>query len=378
IMDRTVVLLLAMVGAAVGLQEVLGVFAAWSVGMGFHPLIALLHFSWPRFYNDVQSWSMPVIVAMPVLFPGKPLANVFCVAALVLEWYVVIATGARGSMLGVSVAVLAAILVIPSIRKTLMQYQFAGLVGGVMLYALVVAGHHQFVGVGPTASETGSITTAQAFDDGSGNFTAALTADRMWTSSGRIDMWRGAMGDVKAHPLLGIGPMNYACQGPVYRAGHPHNFPLQFMSEWGVPSSLLLIPVLGFLLFSLLHRLRTPEEPGDPKVKLAGFLATGVFAAAINSCFSGVLMGPASQVTGVLVSGCLLGLVSTPLQLVSARKGGTVVLAAALIVSLLFLVFAREEITVSELRFEQTPVMDRAIPRFWQNGKVCVLYQKAS
>ncbi|MSQ98248.1 MAG: hypothetical protein EXR85_02970 [Xanthomonadales bacterium] len=143
--DQVAIALLAMVVLAVGMQELLGVFAALSLGLEFHPRIALLHFSWPRFYNQVQTWSMPVIAALPLLFPGRPLAKIFCGAALALGWYVVIATGARGTAVGIAVALLAAVIILPGIRKALIGWQLFGLIAALAIYGLMVVAHQQLV-----------------------------------------------------------------------------------------------------------------------------------------------------------------------------------------------------------------------------------------
>jgi hypothetical protein len=367
--------------------------------MEFHPRIALLHFSWPRFYNQVQAWSMPLIAALPLVFPGKPLAKFFCVAALVLEWYVLIATGARGTMVGVTGALLAAAVFLPATRKTLMQYQLVGLLGGILIYVLVVIGHQHLVGNESAVASAGTPSTPsaaeqvesanksldqdeaiQAMGDSSGSFVEPLTGSRVWTTSGRIDMWRGILNDARTHPVLGIGPMNYACTGPINRAGHPHNFPLQFMAEWGIPAVLLLMFTMAMLVFKLASNLRTHHESIAQDSPLAGYYATGVVAALILACLDGALVMPASQVNGLLVCGCLLGLVTHKPIRRPAKQGSIapapLVLVLALVVSFAFLAFARQEIAVAIVRWEETPVMDRGIPRLWQNGKVCRLYQE--
>ncbi len=408
--DQAALLLLALVAVAVGLQELLGVLAALNSGVEFLPSVALLHFSWPRFYNQVQSWSIPVIAALPLVFPGKPLAKFFCVAALALEWYVVIATGGRGSMVGVGGALLAAVILLPAIRRTLIQYQISGLLGALLIYGLVVFAQQQLVGGGfgthsastlsaPPAAAPGhtaaQVQAIQGTEDGaaivqdapvprrpgmagSGRFLEPLTGQRMWTSSGRIAMWRGTLQDARTHPLLGIGPMNYACTGPLYRAAHPHSFPLQLLAEWGIPAFLLLLPVAGFLFLGLFRMLRNPPAGHAPAMPLAGFLATALLAAVIHAGLSGVLVMPASQVAGVLVGGWLLGTLPAQASLRLSRAPVSLVLISGLVLSLALLGFARQEIAVSERRLEQTAVMDRGIPRLWQNGKVCRLYREAS
>jgi len=394
--DRIVIVLIAMVGVAVGLQELIGVLAAWNSGVEFHPRVALLHFSWPRFYNQVQSWTIPVIAALPFVFPKKQSIWLLCLLSLALNWYVVVATGGRGTAVAVGIAVLFSAIVWPAARKQLLLTNIAGLMLGALIYSLVVIGHTQLKTVNPAAenAQKGSPHTTQsaepAKDNGaksligstaasykSESFTAPLTGERMATSSGRTAMWRGSLADTKAHPWLGIGPMNYACKGPIYRAAHPHSFPMQFLSEWGMPAFVLLLVVGVFIAFKLILTLRSGDETGKSIRFVQVALATGLIAAAIHACLSGVLIMPASQVAGILIAGWLLGaLPVTPKQGLQ-RLPVNAVLILSLLVSFTFLWFAKSEISLHEQRLEQTPAMDRLIPRLWQNGKVCGLYQRS-
>ncbi|MEJ8569616.1 O-antigen ligase family protein [Elongatibacter sediminis] len=375
--DRIALLMLTLLGVCVGMQELVGVAAAWASGLEFHPRIALMHFSWPRFYNQIQSWSIPVIAALPLLFPGKPLARVLCVASLALHWYVVIATGGRGTMLGVVSAIALVSLLASSGRRVLLRYHATGLVTGVLVYAAVAYGHG-LLEPGPSdpnpeqpnvagqSVETPSTLT-------SGKFTEPMTGKRVLTSSGRIAMWREAWHESLESPWLGKGPMNYACHGPVYRAGHPHSMPVQLMYEWGIPAMvLILIATLlaGRRLITHLRQGRSTQAPGRV---LTTALATGVAAAGVHACLSGVLVMPASQLTGVLVGGWLLG--SLPIQGDTGRASlmARLLLISAIALTLLLAAFAHREHAHAGLRLEQTPSMDRLIPRFWQNGKVCAL-----
>jgi hypothetical protein len=387
--DRIVIVLVAMLGVAVGLQELIGVWAAWSQGLEFNPRIALPHFSWPRFYNQVQSWTLPVVAALPILFPRKPLVWLLCLLSLALHWYVVLATGGRGTAVAVTLAIVFAAALWPLARRQFLATHVTGLLCGALVYGLVVIGHGQFVDEKPvvqapaTSSPTIDDQTVQPAPgkasrlpvDESGSFTSTLVGKRMSTSSGRTAMWRGSLRDTKAHPWLGIGPMNYACKGPVFRAAHPHSFPMQFVSEWGIPAFLLLLISSGFVAWRLVTALRANTGSNFHTSCLHVALATGLVAAAIHACLSGVLIMPASQVAGILVCGWLLG--NLPISKPASVSGhfARALLPVGLIGSLLFLWFAQEQIRQHEQSLEQTPTMDRLIPRLWQNGKVCAIYQ---
>jgi len=392
VFDQTVIFLVALVALAVGLQELSGVVAAWNTGLVFNPRIALQHFSWPRFYNQIQSWIVPTITALPLVFPGKASARVLCVAALSLSWYEIFATGGRGSMAGLTAALAAGFILWPATRKLLIRYQLPSVMIGLLIYVLVILGHHMLFDGSQTAgfessvaksakSRSPSITKKYQAElksvESDQSFTGPMTGPRMWSTSGRLSLWSASLHDARTHPLLGIGPMNYACKGPIYRAASPHNFFLQILGEWGIPAFMLLMLIAGFLCLGLLRTLRKPEHPSNSAMPLMCFIAMGVLAASIHACVSGVLEMPASEVTGVLVTGFLLGLL--PAKQAGGRTSlstGHVVLFLSLALSFALLAFTRQEIAVSQTRFEQTPLMDRLIPRLWQNGKVCRLYQK--
>jgi len=203
-----------------------------------------------------------------------------------------------------------------------------------------------------------------------------LTGDRMTSSSGRIAMWKGSWSDTLENPLLGIGPMNYACKGPVYRAAHPHSFPMQFLSEWGIPAFLLLLAICLFVTLSLFRQMKDQEPVSNSTGFLQIALLTGLLAAAIHACLSGVLVMPASQVAGTLLCGWLLGSIDSAPKTVATRKYSALgYLAFPLVLSIIFMLFAISEIRLHEQRLSETASMDKLIPRLWQNGKVCVLYQ---
>jgi hypothetical protein len=388
--DQPAMLMIALVAVGVGLQELLGVFASWNSGMEFNPDIALLHYSYPRFYNQVQTWSIPAIVALPLVFPGKFLVKVLCLTALALEFYVLLATGGRGSIVAVSLAILTGILFLPGLRKTLIFYPLTGFLAGLMIYGAVLIGHQTLLQHGAAdvikpdhraQSEKSSgnpdkeRNDIQTFGKRGGRFSEPLTGERIWTFSGRLPLWHDALRDARGHPLLGIGPINFACTGPPYRSAHPHNFPLQIAGEWGITALVLLLMMMAFGCIRLWRSLRAGKEARANNTPLTGFLATALLAAAIHACLSGVLVMPASQVTGVLVCGWLLGLLPAPVSIRTSNYSAPVLLTFGLALSASLLAFTWHEFADAELRFEQTPLLDRGIPRLWQNGKVCRLYR---
>ena len=102
--DKWAVLLLAAMGFAVVIQEFMGFIAGWVFGSEFSYDQALIHFAHPRFYNQLQTWSIPVLAALPLLFPNKRWIKIGCVILIGLQWFLVIAFAARGTTVGLLTA----------------------------------------------------------------------------------------------------------------------------------------------------------------------------------------------------------------------------------------------------------------------------------
>jgi O-antigen ligase len=166
--------------------------------------------------------------------------------------------------------------------------------------------------------------------------------------------------------------MNYVCTSPVYMS-HPHNFPLQIAAEWGLPAALAACLLFGILLWRATRSLRNPSEGTLEDRALSGLLLTGILAAALHACVSGVLVMPASQVTGLLICGLFLGLApravcSTP------NRGAARTLGAGLLLSAGLLILGVHELRTMPERSAQMRPGEDLRPRIWQDAKVCRLY----
>lgn len=71
---------------------------------------------------------------------------------------------------------------------------------------------------------------------------------------GRIQAWETALLMTKAHPFLGVGPLNFESEFPHYTAYHPrapHNAFIGLMAESGIPSMLLFIAIVGSAIWQM-------------------------------------------------------------------------------------------------------------------------------
>ena len=398
--DQLAMFCLALLGLAIGLQELIGVAVAWGSGYQFSYDIALAHFAHPRFYNQLQSWTVPLLAALPVVFSRRRPAALLCVLILGLHWYILLMTGARGSTLSLLVAFAASLLLFPQARRQIIKWQSAGFLLGAVIYLLMFLGpdtDHQPPGAPTLLQAPATDDVAAAENPGTAGLSGKARGEAanpyfelslgrpMLHSSGRITLWSAALGYAKENPLLGIGPMNFACKGPFGRVGHPHNFALQLLSEWGLPATLLAIGILIALLNLLVSRLRAPPslEPQEQRL-LQAVLSTSLLAAILHSGLSGLLIMPASQVTAILICGWLLGSFSACEDNLTGypekhkesqyRYASTLVLTISLASSLVLWHFASQEVKKMHGYKRQLPSIEWVMPRFWQSGKVCRLH----
>ena len=182
------------------------------------------------------------------------------------------------------------------------------------------------------------------------------------------------MEDVKQHPLMGIGPMNYVCTSPKY-IGHPHNFPLQLAAEWGTPVAIAVCVLLGLLLWRTSRHIRRRDFGSDDDNMLAGLLLTGFLAAMLHACLSGVMVMPASQVTGLLVSGMLVGLYPAA-QNKPVTRAPQLGSSIGILFSIFLLGMGLNELSTMKDRSGQLKPGEDMRPRIWQDSKVCRLYNQ--
>ena len=381
--DRVAIGLIALTCLTVGLQELLGVAAAHSVDLDFNTSISLLHFSFPRFYNQVQSWTVPALIALPLLFARYRWASVLCFIVLGLQWYIILATGARGSFVSISSAIIFALIFLPAVRGLLLKWQIAGFALGALILATVMfsfSADNQTKITGQFQEGSQHAVVREANKEGGdfelpgaeSSFFRQSIGRPMAHTSGRWGMWRISIRNVRDHFLFGIGPMNYACTRLI-PASHPHNFPLQLAGEWGLPAVLAVGVIFLFLIRHIVRGVRQNELSSSEDTDIAGLLFTGILAAAFHACLSGILVMPASQVTGLLICGMLLGLYpSAPSKrLIPPLRWGFI---PGIFLTVALLGLGVYELHTMKSRVELLAPGEAMRPRIWQDAKVCRLY----
>jgi tetratricopeptide (TPR) repeat protein len=120
----------------------------------------------------------------------------------------------------------------------------------------------------------------------SGDWEAAINID------GRPQMWADSLPMVKDRPWCGVGPGNFELTFPEYRhrilankmlTVHPHNEPIELITEYGMIGTLLFIGALVGFCVPLIHLVKTSERlyhvlPGAAMLAaLAGTFVHGLF-----------------------------------------------------------------------------------------------------
>jgi len=307
-------------------------------------------FSNKRFYGQFQTFTLPLLT-IPLLLNGmKRSRRAWVLGLLACWWMIAICGGTRGTWLGMVVAGVALASCGRQGRRILALQVFA-LAGGISLFWLLFRVLPEYLG----------ITVA--------NF----AGDRINASlSGREIIWHQAWDMIQQRPLLGVGPMHFAnTYNPI--AAHPHQSILQWGSEWGIPS----IVLVGWLVFRGLRAtflvIRRKEFTSAPIDLIRICLFASLIGALTQSMVDGVIVMPYSQLWLAIVVGWLLGIheqVNKPVRLAHVvDKAWLAMLMAAAV--LLGYVVSRD---VPHLEENQDQFAHdfggKFQPRFWMQGVI--------
>ncbi len=312
-------------------------------------------FSNKRFYGQFQTFTLPLL-ALPLLLPGRRSSKALLFGLLTCWWLIAVTGGTRGTWLGMSASVAIAFS-LGRTGRSWVAWQLAAAALGILLFIGIFSLLPAWLGM--------------SVDNFAG--------DRLSTSlSAREILWQQAWSMIKERPLLGFGPMHFA---DIWNAvgAHPHQAILQWASEWGVPSTLLVMGLAfhGLLATWKLQRKRAlSSEPAD---LLRLCLLTSLVGALAQAMVDGVIVMPYSQLWLALVVGWLLALHEwrTPLRpvgpIVSELWLASLILAAGVLLYTIVRDFPQTE--TREQQFAQT-FGGRYLPRFWMQGVIALPDQK--
>ncbi len=344
-----------LVGAVVLSAVLYAVF--FCVGYGIHLTVEEIKL-WPeggtnyvniRFFNHYQTWTLPLLAGIVVALPKTwRTARVGGLGLVALWWALVFASNVRGTIVAMGIAAVGVGLLFRQEAKRWLLVQLAGLLVGIVLYYVLFS-----TGGGPPVVEK--------FSDGG-------------TYSKRLQLWRTSLEMAWTHPWLGAGPMHFAW--PPYRfatAGSPHNAFLQWLAEWGLPSTGIMsgLAVWGGWQWMDQER-RAAEEASAASNGVRVALVGSVLAAAAHAMVSGLLVTPISQVFLALVGGWAWGRYQFKQEPATVPSNVAHAVLCVLLVGAMGVVGSslKDLSTVEERRDALLEAVDRNrfSPRYWGQG----------
>lgn len=255
---------------ATGLYAAIVLLLAWTTyasGMSIPREELFLGYSNRRLFNHVQTVSIALCVWVAASAPHRLLRRLARVAAALSVALLVLSAG-RATALALACGLVTTWILMGKAAYRVIHVMATGTLAGLGLYSLIFMAWPLILDI-----------SLQANTD--------LTMSRMTSDQSRFRLWAWAWEAWLGSPWIGIGPMHLAHRFNGV-AAHPHNLPLQVLTEWG----LLVTALAGFLVFRAWRALvrAARHEPRG-----AGLVLMAV-AVAVDACLSGSASLPVSQV----------------------------------------------------------------------------------
>jgi O-antigen ligase len=187
----------------------------------------------------------------------------------------------------------------------------------------------------------------------------------------RVALWKSAWMLIRERPLLGIGPGQFGLLDYAMNAAHPHNAPLQLLSEYGVVAGLAGIGLgLGLLALAIAtirrHCLTSAADCAGKS------LAAGLIMGLTDSLFSGNVLMPLSQVMLCVLAGWLLARTPAANTPSRADKGYRRFLQATMVSLALLALSVTSVLAVRYLNVAADigAFKQRGNPHFWHYGRL--------
>lgn len=314
-----------------------------------------LGFGHVRFFNHLQTWTIPILVFSYLYFKDKLIPGLkYLILFFISSWWMLVfASDARGTMLA---SFLSIILISIIFRKNTIS--FLKIYGTTALAGLTL---YLFLFLLPKESSREILTR---FGD-----------------SGRWEVWLFSLEQIVQNPWLGLGPMHFSYMGINPPWSTPHNFLLQSASEWGIPAIVIFIGLSVCAYFNLLQQSqvlsRQEENINDLYWRMA--LVASITAALIHSMFSGIFNSQLSQLLGVIILGAAFGdyFLYSNKKLFQIRKKISWSVYALIILLFINTSFVAYKVIsdIPHLSERQTDYMEKyrsltLYPRFWNQGMI--------
>ncbi len=260
-------------------------------GKQFQWVSPFLDFANVRFFSQYQAFAL-LLIPLAAALPGVSRTwriVVYLIAAnfWALQWMV----GSRAVWVGAAAATIAVLALTRTGRTAWLGQQAMLVVSGALIYLLF----SQFVASAPGAVQAPGASAAVEFGSQS-------DTDRMVMASISLKM-------LVEHPLLGIGPGQWGLNQSLVKNAHPHNSPLQLLSEYGLIAGAAAVALGVLLLLCAARRLRAQtvlhiQKGANP---VTASVCAALVMGLVDSLFSGNLIMPHSQILLCVIAGWLVG-----------------------------------------------------------------------
>jgi O-antigen ligase len=321
-------------------------------GKTFSWVAPFLEFANVRFFSQFQAYTLFSAV-IPLFLSGtrkiwRPFLFLIAANAWALQWMV----GTRAVWMGVLVALVVVPIMLKRDRLSWLRWHVAVFLAGLAIYVAftyVVSVHPDVTAPSPTVN-------------------SIVRQDQNSTEE-RAVLVQLALKSIREHPVLGIGPGQFGLQSYGPGAAHPHNTPLQLLSEYGVIAGSAGIG-LGLLLIAFaLRTLRSSFSGAADPVGVT--LVAALLMGTTDAMFSGNLIMPQSQVLFFVVAGWIVGRTPVPeattgIETVSYRIPRFVLVSVGLLAVGVTTILALEYLPLAQdIPAWLTPWN----PHFWQYGR---------
>lgn len=297
-------------------------------------------FSNIRFFGHWQTWTLPLVGALPVFRKHLPRIPVHLLWVLASGWWFLfyIAAG-RGTALGVLSGLVIVLIIFQKQAwpwaKTLL---IAALIGNIAGWCWM---------------------TLEAY-----SLSSSLHTDGGFINprySNRLALLQEAWQLFLASPWLGVGPMHYSHTSLV-RVAHPHNSVALTVAETG-----WLISTLCFSFVFLAYRQLFQRARNTAYSPLKGALVAACIGAGIHSLFSGVTVMPYSQIWLIIIVGSAISIFRAADTITSPPSIKTSMFAF----TLGGILFAGVAYTILDpsLPDPWADIVSNYYPRFWAHGR---------
>lgn len=300
------------------------------------PFKEVLYFENKRFFNHIQTWSLPLLLGILVYTKQIKSAKLYEYGSLLLItlwWMLIFASGARGTTVALISSSFIIFLFLKANHKDFFQSNLLTALFGGGLYILF--------------------------------FKILKSADKVPLARTRIgvrfDYWETSLEGWLAEPFFGMGPMHFAKVDSVYWSAHPHNYFVQILTEWGLISFLALTLLLVVWATRSVKLFNAIDLSKRSKILYYAVIWSAA-AGLIHSLVSGVMHTPISQLFLIFILAWLLSFLRRKTEFKSYFEIPKHYVGIGLIVIIILVL-----IMGFELPFYDEPA-SRVYPRFWNRG----------